>query len=872
MSLFGNLGSNTPASSAGGGLFGSLGGTTANSSNTGGSSLFGGNLGGSTAATSTTGGLFGNTGANNNQPKPSLFGGAATSQPAASGGLFGGLGTSNNTSQPASTGGGLFGGLGAAPKPAASGGLFGNMAGNNTGASQPAGGSLFGGLGASTAQPPNNSLFAGLNQSQQPAANQQAQGQGQQSTIARANMSQSAYFDQLLERGKKRGNQENGTSGDLPGLQLGLGDIARKVRNLGSGGPSAPAGRSGDTKAHYLLAASGVSTASALRDLNNFSAQAGNVIPPPAASAADQDIDAYLADLNSRTTMELIQEGFEQSKRDFDLFLEENVQMNWEAQRRKIYEHFGLVKPSGPTDDDTGADLDRGAFGRSSRRSRAMGATLSASGGMSFGPSTMTRSVLGSSTMRNTLRASAMNDNGDKSGAAALQAGADERYQRDKQEKYAEKVQALNSARNQENAYPLIHAFAAVEDQAGIDSTAALTNSYQALINIVGEPAGQMRKAERGAIKERHYRDAYLSEPRQGNANTAKSNLELRQRVIDGSRTCLEQQFLKRLETTINKDPKIANLGGVPMPVNKVRAYLRILAYRKELGPDTDRLEKARAADSEEPDYIWGLLYYLFRSGLVTEAAQYVRENPKPFAPSKNFVRGLEAYVKSPDRRLPLELRNLINTDHNALKHMESESSKDPFKIACYKLVGRCDLGRRTLDNVRIDEEDWLWLQFALARETSRVEENAGEAFGLDQLQQVIRDIGQRHFVQNADNAAGYGTFFYMQILAGMFEQAIAWLYPRNHVSAVHFAIALDYYGLLRVADMTATELRKCTLPILIIWQEANHRCSHVHNHSETPPTFPLDARILHFRLPRIEAYSRSGLPPTAGSQRRSAG
>jgi len=51
----------------------------------------------------------------------------------------------------------------------------------------------------------------------------------------------SAHFDHLLERGRKRNAGENGLGNfdELPALQLGLGDIARKVRNLGTGGPSA---------------------------------------------------------------------------------------------------------------------------------------------------------------------------------------------------------------------------------------------------------------------------------------------------------------------------------------------------------------------------------------------------------------------------------------------------------------------------------------------------------------------------------------------------------------------------------------------------------------------------------------------------------
>src|ERR1700753_13709 len=97
---------------------------------------------------------------------------------------------------------------------------------------------------------------------------------------------------------------------------------------------------------HYLLAASGVSTASALRDLNNFSAQAGASIAQGANGSIDTDLDTFVSSLRTQSTMDMIQDGLAQSKRDFDNFLEENVQMNWDAQRRKIYDHFGLKTPS----------------------------------------------------------------------------------------------------------------------------------------------------------------------------------------------------------------------------------------------------------------------------------------------------------------------------------------------------------------------------------------------------------------------------------------------------------------------------------------------------------------------------------------------
>ena len=188
--IFGNLGGNQPASSAGG------------------SSLFG-----STAASSAP------------QSKPSLFSFPPAGQPAVTsgGGLFG----STSTTQPQQTStSGLFSGLGSS-QPQQSGGLFGAAQQTST-------------------QAAGSSLFAGLGQSAQAA---QANDQNAANAKAASTL-QAAYFDQILERGKKRNTPESGLNalGDLPGLQLGLGDIARKVRNLGQGGPTAA--RTGDSRAY----------------------------------------------------------------------------------------------------------------------------------------------------------------------------------------------------------------------------------------------------------------------------------------------------------------------------------------------------------------------------------------------------------------------------------------------------------------------------------------------------------------------------------------------------------------------------------------------------------------------------------------------
>lgn len=188
-----------------------------------------------------TGGLFGSSQPPNSQSqKPSLFGlSQQTTQPAAGGGLFGSaLGASTTaTQQPATSS--LFG-----AKPDTGGGLFGNTT------SQPAQQSTGGMFSQSNnAQPLGASLFG----SQQQQGQQQGQAPPEGSQLGQSKgpgSLQAAYFDQILERGKKRNNQNNGGSlGDLPSLQLGLGDIARKVRNLGTGGPSAEHAKAGDSRA-----------------------------------------------------------------------------------------------------------------------------------------------------------------------------------------------------------------------------------------------------------------------------------------------------------------------------------------------------------------------------------------------------------------------------------------------------------------------------------------------------------------------------------------------------------------------------------------------------------------------------------------------
>ncbi|CAG8024207.1 unnamed protein product [Penicillium olsonii] len=743
--LFGGQQTQTPAPSTGG--------------------LFGGQQASTPAA--STGGLFGGQQASSQAaPTGGLFGGQQTSTPAApTGGLFGG----QQASAPAAPSGGLFGSQQPQPQQqaASSGGLFGGQQASAPQNAQPS--SLFGGQSQAQSQPPILGQTLGQNPSQS---------------------TQPAFFNSLLERGKKRplsSAAQNNNFEEVPSLQLGLDDIRRKARELGSGGQrDTPNGKS--TKAHYLLAASGISPGRALRDLKSLDPQASLAAPVKEMDNFDPDNQRFLRSIQQRGRQVMIAESLTRAHRDFDTFLEEKVDLDWEEQRQTIFHHFGLSQK------DAAGGLNattRGGFGRSTRQSKHSGAgPASGPSGASrrsvFGRSGLEKSVIG--TPGAGLASRQIFEDPAERNDRATSHSPDVRFQREKMGHYAEKVQQLNLARLQGRCYPVLDEFSSVEVQNGGDVPRQLFNAYQALVGIVHENPRIIDPSDPGAIKERQYSAKYLDE-----SSKSRNAIDLKKQILEGSRTFLERTFFDEVETAIAKNPREAQLGGIPTVVNKIRAYIRLQAARKDLVPDGTELQMVNQ------DYCWILIFYLLRCGFVTEAAEYVSRDTGFRSLDHKFVTYMTTYAQT--RRLPRDLQQKINGEFQQRSRNAPENTVDPYRMACYKIIGRCDLSRRRLDGVKQTVEDWMWLQFSLAREDDRTEEVAGDVFGLEDIQTDIQEIGQRVFVKGNDGPGGYGTYFLLQILGGMFEQAVHYLGTFAPVTAVHFAIALSYYGLLRVSD-----------------------------------------------------------------------
>ena len=222
---------------------------------------------------------------------------------------------------------------------------------------------------------------------------------------------------------------------------------------------------------HYLLAASGVSPGHAIRDLKALDPQASISTPSKDHDSFDPDNQKFLRNMQQRGRQVMIAESLARANRDFDTFLEEKVDLDWEEQRRKIFQHFGLAQNYDSTSDNMGATT-RGSAGRSTRASRPGGSILSpgrpvGSRRSVFGRSGLEKSVIGTPAA-GFARTQIFEDPAERNEGSAINA-PDVRFLREKMGHYADRVQLLNAARLQAHTFPVLHEFSGVEQHTGGD-------------------------------------------------------------------------------------------------------------------------------------------------------------------------------------------------------------------------------------------------------------------------------------------------------------------------------------------------------------------------------------------------------------------
>ncbi|KAF8543439.1 Nup93/Nic96-domain-containing protein [Trichophaea hybrida] len=584
-------------------------------------------------------------------------------------------------------------------------------------------------------------------------------------------ISTASLFSSLLEQSRKL-RQETETA-DLPPIELGLGEIERRARELKKSTP----GRQTDARARYLLRAAGIDADQNLRDLEAIDFQAAYEPSMP----VDTDINAYL-----------------RSRKDQNIA--SSIEEEWEAQKQRIFEHFGLAPKSSPAPGNGDAfSGGMSAFGASSFGRSRLGGSVGPGGSLGtnsvWAKSNMGGSVLGKSVATRPAEASATRYQGnlftdvDSSMQVELSRQVQQRQQR-----FSQAVKQLNDTRlvadPGSGSFPLMKAFGEITGASGKDMlTLQLQDSWKLLASVVGETESGESNPFGGAQERQFVRDYILN-----TAGDSQEAARIRKRIEKGSRRFLEKQFNEVIDKTIAENPQIARVGGVPSVLNKFRGFINVKMAQNREKPDWD--PKGFECINEIP--CWAMVFYLIRAGLLKEADSYVRHNQPQFQKlDRGFATYLHAYTAHEDRRLSRQLHDRIQGEYNnRIRHMED--CKDPFKPAVYKIIGRCELAKRSLPNVMPTAEDWMWLQLVLSREIDRTSEPAHEVFTLEDLQKSVTQFGAKHFMAKGSN---FGLYFQMLLMCGLFEDAVRYLYSFHFVDGVHFAIALTCYGLLRPTD-----------------------------------------------------------------------
>ena len=164
--------------------------------------------------------------------------------------------------------------------------------------------------------------------------------------------------------------------------------------------------------------------------------------------------------------MSAIEEGIRRTTQDFETHVANNINLDWDTQKRKIYEHFGLVNKSSGAGVGDPQIAGRSAFGSSSfGRSSVRGAGVDTLGQSSFGKtgygrSPFVKSSLGSAVLGVPLKQgnpSLLFSDTDKANQGSPM---DQMYGR--QQGYLNVVKRFNQARLQNAEFQLVSSMADV--------------------------------------------------------------------------------------------------------------------------------------------------------------------------------------------------------------------------------------------------------------------------------------------------------------------------------------------------------------------------------------------------------------------------
>ncbi|QLL31744.1 hypothetical protein HG536_0B06100 [Torulaspora globosa] len=260
--------------------------------------------------------------------------------------------------------------------------------------------------------------------------------------------------------------------------------------------------------------------------------------------------------------------------------------------------------------------------------------------------------------------------------------------------------------------------------------------------------------------------------------------------VVSTAKVHLQTQFFDYADKLYQK-----NLNeGLPTNINKIKSFIQSKLR------NTNGTWKVGNLTIVNGVPIWALIFYLLRAGLRNEALEVAVTNKASFKKvEQSFLTYLKAYISSKDNTLPAEFSAKLHTEYT--QHIKSSLDGDPYRLAVYKIIGRCDLTRKSIPSVTLSVEDWLWMHFTLIKDQVSDDDPVYEQYTLEDFQNIILSYGPGKFSNH-----------YLQILimSGLYENAVQHAYSISEIDAVHIAIGLANANLLSISsEQRVNELKE---------------------------------------------------------------
>ncbi|WPK25229.1 hypothetical protein PUMCH_002535 [Australozyma saopauloensis] len=538
--------------------------------------------------------------------------------------------------------------------------------------------------------------------------------------------------------------------GNLGLIHLPLNELQRETQQLRKKDDTT---HSNFTNAHYLLSASGVNATDIENQLKNLSnnkslGRYGSEQEVAAAlSHQGNDLDTienYLVAKKDESILAAIEQSLQTASRDFDQFINQNISIDWKVRKDDLKRSLGI-----PTNGKiTSEELSK-----------------------SF---TWNKSLPGNYKILAPL-----------SGTAPSSV---RQFSRERFESNARVVYHLNESRMQNKLFPVCLSFEELSKSSVDLKSKQLGEIWRILAELTNE------KFAKTSQEQLFFEDYQVKE----------NSINTKKKIVQNSRTYLEQQFFNYMDEIYTKDEKKSPAYLPATNVNKV-SYFIDQVITKNNGPE---LMSTTLNFNGVP--IWALLYYLLRSGLYEDAIALMNTNKDAFDKfDRNFPIYLSQFVKGGSIGLSSELQERISSDYGQTFQFLTEDTPgfDPFKYAVYKVIGKCDLARKSLPSaLNLSVEDWLWFHLLLINEFNPDSSSSllFENYTLENLQRKVISLGPSKFNASSNNPLYAKTL----TLIGLYENIVQYVFEAvNESEAVHLAIALCYYGLLRTTSTHRDDL-----------------------------------------------------------------